>query len=133
MFRLCLQLLLLRLQSFVFQKSLKEGQRECIRRMVCLKEDNVVMLPTGFGNSVIYSPEHSRNNALFHFHRLENVCSCGKLVSPLEYIRKQQVPEKEPNRTLVLPHLGNQPSLTEKFDVFYGSGEQWFSDTLLTK
>ena len=26
----------------------------------------------------IYSPEHSRKNASFHFHRLENVSSCGK-------------------------------------------------------
>ena len=64
MFRLCLQLLLLRLQ-ICFQKSSKEDQRECIRGMVCLKE----VLPTGFGNifSVIYSPE---KNASFHFHRL---------------------------------------------------------------
>ena len=51
------------------------------------------------------------------------------VVSPLKYIRKQQVPK----RTLVLPHSGNQPSLTEKFDIFDGSAEQWFSDTLLTK
>ena len=50
MFRLCLQLLFLRLQFF-FQKSLKEEQTECIRRMVCL-EDIIVVLPTGFGNSV---------------------------------------------------------------------------------
>ena len=25
--------------------------------------------------------------------------------------------QEEPNRTLVLPHSGNQPSLTEKFDI----------------
>ena len=25
-----------------------------------LKEDIIVVLPTGFGNTVIYSPEHSR-------------------------------------------------------------------------
>ena len=25
-----------------------------------LKEDIIVVLPTGFGNSAIYSPEHSR-------------------------------------------------------------------------
>ena len=36
--------------------------------------------------------------------------------------------QKEVNRTLVLPHSGNQPSLTEKFNIVYGSVEQWFSD-----
>ena len=43
------------------------------------------------------------------------------VVSPLEYIWMQQVVNpKELNRTLVLPHLGNQPSMTkktEKFDI----------------
>ena len=47
-----------------FQKSLKEGQRECIRRIVCLKEAIIVVLPTGFGNSVIYGPEHSRRKSI---------------------------------------------------------------------
>ena len=32
--------------------------------------------------------------------------------------------QKEPNRTLGLPHSGNQPSLTEKFDTVYGIAEQ---------
>ena len=48
------------------------------------------ILPMGFGNSVIYSPEHSRKNASFHFHRLATFVV---VVSPLEYIRKQQVPK----------------------------------------
>ena len=46
--------------------------------MVCRKGDVTVVLPTGFGNSVIYNAEHSRKNVSFHFHRLENVCSRGK-------------------------------------------------------
>ena len=50
-------LLLLRLQFF-FQKSLKEEQRECIQRMVCLEEEVIVVLPMGFGNKV--DPEHYR-------------------------------------------------------------------------
>ena len=62
-FKLSLQLLLLRLHFF-FQKSLKEGQRECIRRIVCLKEAIIVVLPTGFGNSVIYGLEHSRRKSI---------------------------------------------------------------------
>ena len=93
--------------------------------MVCRKEDIIVVLPTGFGNSIVYIPEHNRKNASFHFHRFENVCSCGKFGSS-----KFQI---EPNRTLVLPHSENQPSLTEKFDIVYGSTEQWFTGTLLTK
>ena len=83
--------------------------------MICRKEDIIVVLPTGFGNSVFYIPEHSRKNASFHFHRFENVCSCGKFGSS-----KFQI---EPNRTLVLLHSENQPSLTEKFDIVYGSAE----------
>ena len=64
--------------TFFLKKSLKEEQRECIRRMVCLKEDIIVVLTTGFGNSVIYSLEHSRKKLSFHLHRLENACSCGE-------------------------------------------------------
>ena len=47
--------------------------------MVCLKEDITVVLPTGFGKRFIYSRKHSRRKkTLFHFHQLENVCSCGE-------------------------------------------------------
>ena len=34
--------------------SLKEEQTECIRRVICLREDVLVVLPTGFGKSLIY-------------------------------------------------------------------------------
>ena len=72
----------------VFSKSLKEGQSECIRRMVCQKEDIIFALPTGFGNSVIYSPEHYRKK----MHRSTSTDSKTfvVVVSPLEYIQKQQ-------------------------------------------
>ena len=135
MFRLCLRLSLLRLHFF-FQKSLKEEQRECIRTMVCPKKEIIAVLPTGFGNSDIYGTK-----ILEKMHRSSSTDSKTfvVVVSPLEHIRKQQVVNPKKNRiegSLVLPHSGNQPSLTEKFDIVYGSAEQseqWFSDTLLTK
>ena len=34
--------------------SLKIEQRECIRRVICLREDVLAVLPTGFGKSSIY-------------------------------------------------------------------------------
>ena len=85
MFRLCLQLLLLRLQ-IIFQKLLKEGQRECIRRIVCLKENIIVVFPTGFGNSVFTVP-----NILGKKHRSTSTDSKTFVVevSPLEHNRKQ--------------------------------------------
>ena len=36
-----------------FHKALKDEQKECIRRIVSLKEDVLAILPTGFGKSVI--------------------------------------------------------------------------------
>ena len=41
------------LKDFI-HKSLTDEQTECIRRIVCLKEDVLAVLPTGFGKSVIY-------------------------------------------------------------------------------
>ena len=39
------------LEDFI-HKSLKDEQTECIQRIVCLKEDVLVVLPTAFGRSV---------------------------------------------------------------------------------
>ena len=36
-----------------FHKNLKDEQKECIRRIVSLKEDVLAILLTGFGKSVI--------------------------------------------------------------------------------
>ena len=35
-------------------ESLKAEQVECIRRIICLSEDFLAVLPTGFGKSLIY-------------------------------------------------------------------------------
>ena len=76
------------LEDFI-QKSLKDEQTECIRRIVCLEEDVLAVRPTGFGKSVIYQLIPKVRMKKLH-------CSSGfktsvVVVSPLEYIRKQQV------------------------------------------
>ena len=76
------------LEGFI-QKSLKDEQTECIRRIVCLKADALAVLLTGFGKSVIYQlipkvrlkkldPSSGFKTSVF-------------VVSPLEYKRRQQV------------------------------------------
>ena len=104
--------------------------------MVCLKKEIIVVLPKGFGNSDIYGTKYSRKNASFLFHRLENVCSRGKSFGTYSKATSCESKKNRIELSLVLPHSGNQPSLTEKFDIVYGSAEQseqWLSDTLLTK
>ena len=41
------------LEGFV-HRTLKEQQRECIRRIVCEKKKIFAVLPTGFGKSAFY-------------------------------------------------------------------------------
>ena len=77
------------LESFV-HKTLKDEQKECIRRIVCHGRDVLAVLPTGFGKSAIYQliPK-----VLFHMGRTANATSktTVAVVSPLDYIRKEQV------------------------------------------
>ena len=72
-------------------KALKDEQLECIRRILCHGRDFLAVLPTGFGKSAtIYQliPK-----VLFNLCRTANVISKATVavVSPLDYIRKQQV------------------------------------------
>ena len=64
-------------------KSLKPEQRECIRRLICVKEDVLVILPTVFGKSIIYQHLHKDETSTVRFVVI--------VVSPLDYIRQQQV------------------------------------------
>ena len=77
------------LEIFV-DKTLKDEQTECIRRIVCHGRDVSAVLPTGFGKSAFYQfiPE-----VLFHMGRTANATSntTVAVVSPLNYIRKEQV------------------------------------------
>ncbi|XP_068671267.1 ATP-dependent helicase wrn-1-like [Montipora foliosa] len=71
-------------------KALKAEQTECIRRIVCQKEDVLAVLPTGFGKSVIYQliPK-----VLVQMNRATSTDPKPSVVvvSPLDYIRKQLV------------------------------------------
>ena len=71
-------------------KTLKDEQIECIRRIVCHRRDVLAVLPTGFGKSALYQliPK-----VLFHMRRTANVTSktTVAVLSPLDYIQKQQV------------------------------------------
>ena len=71
-------------------KSLKPEQRECIRRLICVKEDVLAILPTGFGKSIIYQ---LLPKVLEHLHKDETGTAqfVVIVVSPLDYIRQQQV------------------------------------------
>ena len=69
-------------------KSLKDGQTECIRRIVCLK-DVLAVLPTGFGKSVIY--QLIPKVRMKKLHPSTGFKTSVVVVSPLEYTRKQQV------------------------------------------
>ena len=77
------------LEIFV-DKTLKDEQTECIRRIVCYGKDVLAVLPTGFGKSAIY---RLIPKVLFHMGRTANATSktTVAVVSPLECIRKEQV------------------------------------------
>ena len=70
-------------------KSLKDEQTECIRMIVCLEEDVLALLPTGFGKSVIY--QFIPKVRMKKLHPSSGFKTSVVVVSPLEYIRKQQV------------------------------------------
>ena len=67
--------------------SLKLEQIECLRRVIYLREDVLAVLPTGFGKSLIYQiiPKVLKNEN----DDTQKFIVC--VVSPLEYIRKQQL------------------------------------------
>ena len=101
------------LESFV-HKTLKDEQRECIRRIVVEKKDVLALLPTGFGKSVIYQmiPSVLRNM------RAGSECNTKTtvvVVSPLEYIRKQQVAVLEKlNCGISAAAIGDSTEITMK-------------------
>ena len=76
------------LEDFI-HKSLKDEQTECIRRILCLEEDVLAVLPTGFGKSVIY--QLIPKVRMKKLHPSSGFKTSVVVVSPLEYIRKQQV------------------------------------------
>ena len=71
--------------------NLKPERYECIRRLVCCDEDVLAVLPTGFGKSPIYQllPSVHQNLHLLETGEMKHFMVI--VVSPLDYIRPQQV------------------------------------------
>ena len=119
------------LEGFV-HRTLKEQQRECIRRIVFEKTDVFAVLPTGFGKSAIYQliPK-----VLSHMGRTaDDIKTTVAVVSPLDYIRKEQVAAIEKLNFGISAAAIGESNLNDKeieegrFEIVYGSAEQWLSD-----
>lgn len=119
------------LTSFKYD-SLKAEQIECLRRVICLREDVSGVLPTGFGKSLIYQLipkvlERLRNGS-------DDTTSIICVVSPLEYIRKQQVANiTKLNCGLRAAAIGEDDDSDKEmewgsFNIVFGSAEQWLTD-----
>ncbi len=113
--------------------SLKEEQIECVRRVICFREDVLAVLPTGFGKSVIYQIIPKVLECL----RSESVATrkfvvC--VVSPLQYIRKQQVENiNKLNCGLRAAAIGEDDETDKEIEdgganIVFGSAEQWFGE-----
>ena len=119
------------LEDFI-QKSLKDEQTECIRRIVCLKEDVLAVLLTGFGKSVIY--QLIPKVRMKKLHPSSGFKTSVVVVSPLEYIRKQQVENlKKEDFGITAATIGESVEVdreieTGHVDIVYGNAEQWLSD-----
>ena len=109
-------------------KSLKDEQTEGIRRIVCLEEDVLALLPTGFGKSVIY--ELIPKVRMKKLHPSSGFKTSVVVVSPLEYIRKQQVENvKKEDCGITAVTIGESIEVdreieTENVDIVYGTAEQ---------
>ena len=115
-----------------FSTALAEEQIECLRRVIYLREDVLAVLPTGFGKSLIYQiipkvleclKNESDNTQKFI------VC----VVSPLEYIRKQQVASINKLHGLSAAAVGDNEETDKDIEdgganIVFGSAEQWLSD-----
>ena len=113
--------------------NLQSEQQECIRRLVCCDEDVLAVLPTGFGKSLIYQllPSVHQNLHLLETGEMKHFMVI--VVSPLDYIRQQQVANVA--RTMcgvraaaIGESDANDKEISEgKYNIIYGSAEQWLS------
>ena len=109
-------------------KSLKDEQTENIRRIVCLEEDVLALLPTGFGKSVIY--QLIPKVRMKKLHPSSGFKTSLVAVSPLEYIRKQQVENvKKEDCGITAVTIGESVEVdreieTGNADIVYGNAEQ---------
>ena len=116
----------------LIHKSLKDEQTECIRRIVCLKEDGLAVLPTGFGKSVIY--QLFPKVRMKKLHPSSGFKTSVVVVSPLEYIRKQKVENVKKEDFGITAAIiresveVNREIETGNVNIVYGNAEQWLSD-----
>ena len=109
-------------------KSLKDEQTECIRMIVCLEEEVLALLPTGFGKSVIY--QLIPKVRMKKLHPSSGFKTSVVVVSPLEYIRKQQVENvKKEDCGITAVTIGESIEVdreieTGNVDIVYGNAEQ---------
>jgi superfamily II DNA helicase RecQ len=116
--------------------SLKQEQKACVKKLVVDREDVFAVLPTGYGKSPIYQVLPYVSSEL---KRLQGLCDDNQaviVVSPLEYIRVQQVDglKRQGVRAVLLEHsLGETTGILNSEvglpQVLYGSAEQWLSST----
>ena len=123
-------------------KSLKTEQETCIKKLVADRDNVFAVLPTGYGKSLIYQVLPSVFTEMDVLeHGQCNDTHTVILVSPLEYIRVQQV---ENLKRLGIRAASLGPSFNtkdsaisdlkaESAQVIYGSAEQWLSDTWIKK
>ena len=124
-------------------KNLKKEQRECLEKVLS-NEDVLAVLPTGYGKSLIYQLLPSVYEEMYRqTHEginSTNISSisppkrcCIVVVSPLEYIRKQQVLNRERlGCGIKATSIGESGTTDEKiesgfYNIIYGSAEQWLS------
>ena len=113
--------------------TLKPEQQECIRRLICCSEDVLAVLPTGFGKSLIYQllPTVYQNLHLLKTGEVKQFIII--VVSPLDYIRQQQVANVAKTMCGVrAAAIGeseeNDKEISEgKYNIVYGSAEQWLN------
>ena len=113
-------------------KKLKNNQETCIRLLADDKRDVLAVLPTGYGKSLIYQilPKlYEEGYKMLHGLYMNFTII---VVSPLEYIRKQQV-TKLKNLGIKAANLDNSNEVDEAisngqdFEIIFGSAEQWLS------
>ena len=120
------------LEGFV-HRTLKEQQRECIRRIVCEKKKNFRCASHGIRQKCILSDLLLK--VLSHMERTaDDIKTTVAVVSPLDYIRKQQVAAIEKLNFGISAAAISESNLNDKeieegrFEIVYGSAEQWLSD-----
>lgn len=117
----------------IFQlKALKPDQKESIRLLAVERRDVLAVLPTGYGKSIIYQvlPKIYEEGYKM-LHAGDDKKFSVIVVSPLEYIRIQQVSKLNSLgiKSVCLEEIAElyMAISNGQYEVIFGSAEQWFS------